>query len=445
MVASKSNRPAPRQAALPERFNLKNATIFGGASLIHQFLERVGIPRLLAEKLAPHEKASHSRYSLFAETLVLLIGRMLGLGRIADFSTVEQDPLLTRLLGLAKLPDVTILYKDLSRLAATPVHAGLQAVHNYVVDLTVGKEVLLDIDSTVETVYGQQQGAAVGYNPTKRGRASFHPQLCFDGLTRTLLDAELRPGNTASSTGLTATVKRVLDGVLAGRTVRLCRGDRGYGNEDFMHLLEQRSIDFILKVTGTKPLRAWADGLSYDQIGTTPLGDILEVASGMYRAGDWSRARRIVVVRERAKVRPEGQLLDLPVIAEEQFLSTTLDWDEEDIFHSYNQRCTSETTIRTLKEDWSLDAFSSARFAANAVDMLLKGIAYNLTLAMQQRLNPKDRSVVHTAETLRRMWFLLPAVVSSHAGTLLLRLPPEAEHGHYGQARRLLAGLPAMA
>jgi len=40
-------------------------------------------------------------------------------------------------------------------------------------------------------------------------------------------------------------------------------------------------------------------------------------------------------------------------------------------------------------------------------------MAYNLTLAMQQALNPKDRAIIHTAETIRRMWFLLPAVVAN--------------------------------
>ena len=431
-------------AALPEQFTLTNATPYGGAQLIWRFLDHIGLPARAAAALAPHEKAKHAKYSLVQEVLVFLIGRMLGLGRVFDFVELEQDPLLKFLFGLPKLPDVTILYKELVRFGRTSVRAALQPLHEYVAGLTLGSEVIIDIDSTVETVYGNQERSAVGYNPTKPGRASFHPQLCFDGLTRTLLDCELRPGNTTSSSGLVQTFTRVLDSPLvAGRHVRLVRGDRGYGNEDFMALLEERDLDFILKVRGTKPLRAWSDTLDYRPIGTTALGDVLEVASGLYRAGDWSRPRRMVVVRERAAVPVEGALLPLPAIGDEQFLGTSLDWDEEDVFHSYNQRCTSETTIRTLKEDWDLDAFSKNEFDANAADMLLKGMAYNLTLAMQQRLAPKDRAVVHTAATIRRWWFVLPAVVANHARYYFLRLPREAEHGHYGQASAALAALAA--
>jgi hypothetical protein len=38
-------------------------------------------------------------------------------------------------------------------------------------------KLILDWDSTVQTKYGHQEGAAVGYNPQKRGRRSFHPLL----------------------------------------------------------------------------------------------------------------------------------------------------------------------------------------------------------------------------------------------------------------------------
>ena len=431
-------------AALPEQFTWTNATPYGGAQLIWRFFDHIGLLARAAAALAPHEKAKHAKYSLVQEVLLFLIGRMLGLRRVSDFVELEQDPLLKFLFGLPKLPDVTILYKELVRLGRTCVRADLQPLHEYVAGLTLGSEVIIDIASTVETVDGNQERSAVGYNPTKLGRASFHPQLCFDGLTRTLLDCELRPGNTTSSGGLVQTFTRVLDSpLIAGRHVRLVRGDRGYGNEDFMALLEERDLDFILRVRGTRPPRAWSDSLEYRPIGTTELGDVLEVASGLYRAGDWSRTRRVVVVRERAEVPVQGAPPPLPAIADEQFLATSLDWDEEDIFHSHNQRCTSETTMRTLKEDWGLDAFSKDEFDANAADMLLKGMAYNLTLAMQQRLAPKDRAVVHTAATIRRWWFVLPAVVANHARYYFLRLPREAEQGHYGQARAALAALTA--
>ena len=34
--------------------------------------------------------------------------------------------------------------------------------------------VTLDLDSSVKTVYGNQEGANVGYNPHKKGKKSYH-------------------------------------------------------------------------------------------------------------------------------------------------------------------------------------------------------------------------------------------------------------------------------
>ena len=44
--------------------------------------------------------------------------------------------------------------------------------------------IILDLDSTVMTRYGTQEGVARGYNPAKRGRASHHPLMAFVADTR---------------------------------------------------------------------------------------------------------------------------------------------------------------------------------------------------------------------------------------------------------------------
>ena len=41
------------------------------------------------------------------------------------------------------------------------------------------RKITLDLDSHVICVYGNQQRAALGYNPKKKGRKSYHPLLCL--------------------------------------------------------------------------------------------------------------------------------------------------------------------------------------------------------------------------------------------------------------------------
>src|SRR5512139_1552729 len=62
-------------------------------------------------------------------------------------------------------------------------------------------------DSTVETVYGSQEGAEVGYNPQKRGRSSYHPQLCRERRTGLNLWSRLRPSNTVCATDFVSLLK----------------------------------------------------------------------------------------------------------------------------------------------------------------------------------------------------------------------------------------------
>jgi len=56
------------------------------------------------------------------------------------------------------------------------------------------------MDSTVLTVYGNQEGSAIGFNPHKQGRPSYHPLLCFEGHTRDYWHGYFRSGNTGSAT-----------------------------------------------------------------------------------------------------------------------------------------------------------------------------------------------------------------------------------------------------
>ena len=56
--------------------------------------------------------------------------------------------------------------------------------------------------SNVKTAYGKQQGVSVGYNPHKRGAASYHPLLAFCAETKEILQGWLRVGSAYTSNGV---------------------------------------------------------------------------------------------------------------------------------------------------------------------------------------------------------------------------------------------------
>src|SRR2546429_1379379 len=60
---------------------------------------------------------------------------------------------------------------------------------------------IFDLDSTVLTVFGHQEGAEVGYNPRYRGKRSYDPLLCVEANSSFLWDVELRRGDAGTWAG----------------------------------------------------------------------------------------------------------------------------------------------------------------------------------------------------------------------------------------------------
>ena len=430
----KHTSTATGSARVTEVFNLEGATPFGGSNLLIDYGTHLGLWDALRQALQPVEKRPNARFRLADTAAVLLVGRILGLERLSSFDLLEPDPLVCLKLGLPKLPDFTLLYRDLDRLGTAAARAALASVQDRIAQRILGGHVILDLDSTVETVYGHPEEAAVGYNPTKRGRASYHPLVAFDGRTRAALQACLRPGNAVSATDVLTFLEEVVAHLPAGRTVTALRADKGFQNEDLFAWCEARSIDYTIKLKVTRRLQAAMDHWDYQAIGEVD-GDILEVAAGTYQARGWSQPRRVIAIRKRMTGRLFAYAYDYQAIV------TTYDWHPEDIFHYYNQRCTMEVMIREAKAGFGIDAITSHHADANRADLLLKWMAYNLALAFQRDLGPGPTAPHRFIETVRRRLLQIPAVVVRHARQWTLRLAQRYEAGEYRAWRQRLEAL----
>lgn len=106
----------------------------------------------------------------------------------------------------------------------------------------------MDLDSTVITRYGDQEGSAKGYNPQKRGRNSHHPLIAFIGQTRMVANAWLRAGNTADSSNCKSFLEETYEEILKGKRVGLLRADSGFYTDEILSYLESRSQNYIIAV-----------------------------------------------------------------------------------------------------------------------------------------------------------------------------------------------------
>ena len=110
----------------------------------------------------------------------------------------------------------------------------------------------LDLDSTVMTRYGTQEGAVRGYNPAKRGRASHHPLMAFVADTRMIANCWLRPGNSSSANNVQAFLANTLPR-LGGNHVSLLRADSGFSDSAFLDHLEPQQMHYVIALRQNQP------------------------------------------------------------------------------------------------------------------------------------------------------------------------------------------------
>jgi len=124
----------------------------------------------------------------------LIEGYLLGMERTQHFEMLEHAALITQKPGVYKLPDYTILGKVLRKFTSEEHIAGLKAAGRKLIRKTLKNKrnnVVLDFNSTVETVYGKQEGAAAGYKPKKPGRLSFNSLEYFEASEALHIDGVL--------------------------------------------------------------------------------------------------------------------------------------------------------------------------------------------------------------------------------------------------------------
>ena len=144
-------------------------------------------------------------------TMAVIYPILLGLDRLENASLLRSDSTFHYLTGLPSYPDPQSLRRFL--LHAPPefreqLHRFNDRLLQHFIHWPEHRSrLILDLDSTVVTAFGQQEGAEVGYNPRYRGKRSYDPLLCLEANSSFVWDTELRPGNAgtwAGSTGLLA-------------------------------------------------------------------------------------------------------------------------------------------------------------------------------------------------------------------------------------------------
>jgi hypothetical protein len=426
-------RRSPRNLRIA--FNHKGLTHFGGVYFFHEFLRVMQFRDFLARHLR-YPRRNH-RYSTSQMILALVYPIVLGLDRLETASFLRSNGTFQYLTGIESFPDAQTLRRFLLQ-APVRLWEQLHGVNDRLLQNFIHlpdhrSRLILDLDSTVVTTFGHQDGAAVGYNPRYRGKRSYNPLLCIEANSSYLWDAELRAGNAGTWDGSV----ELLDTSFANvppdiREIR-ARADAGFAFNPVLDALESQAAPYAVVARLTRSFRNLLLGLRYE-----PVNRDWEMAEFEHRSHGWRKARRFVVAR-RCLPDEEGQptLFTLGRYVYRAWV-TDLPLTPAGVWHFYDGRAAMERRIRELREDFALPKIPTRSFAANALYLEIIRLAYNLVTAFQRTcLEPNWQSF--TLPKLRFNLFLLPGEITRPQNRPVLRLKdsPFVER----TAHQILAGI----
>lgn len=265
---------------------------------------------------------------------------------------------------------------------------------------------ILDCDATVKLLYGHQDGAEIGYNPTKPGRPSHTIHTYWIANVRLVLDAEVQNGKAHAAKHSLPRLRSVLEALPPEKRPRLVRGDNAFGNEPVMAQMEEIDQGYLFKLRqspGVKRLieRQWS------RQDWTNVGQGFDAVEAMLKLSGWSRVRRVVVMRravkdtlvaeqkavgKRAKRQQSLQFADpvQPVkLWEYAVLVTNSDYELEAIGQLYRDRADCENGFDELKNQWGWGGYTTqdlerCNLSARAVALIYNWWSWYVRLAHPQ-------------------------------------------------------------
>ena len=395
-------------------------THFGGVYFFHEFLRVLQFRNFLATHL--NYPRRNNRYHLSQMILALVYPIVLGLDRLETASFLRSNGTFQYLTGLPSFPDPQTLRRFLLH-APDPFWEQVHRLNDRLLQTFIHlpsrrSRLIFDLDSTVVTVFGKQEDAAVGYNPRYRGKRSYDPLLCVEANSSYLWDAELRPGNAGTWDGSIEMLDTCFANVPPDIRELRVRADAGFGFNPVFVALEAQPAQYAVVARLTQVFKRLLPGLSYQ-----PVNRKWEMAEFEHRPHGWPRARRFVVARRFIQAAEAETTLFAMGRCIYRAWVTNLSLTPAGIWHFYDGRAAMETRIRELRDDFALRKIPTASFAANALYLEIVRLAYNLVTAFQRNcLEDPWQSL--TLQRLRYKLFLIPGELTRPQNRPVLRLRP---------------------
>jgi hypothetical protein len=406
---------------------------FGGLLALIRFLDVIEFEAVFEgsyQKPAREPKLGHYRM-VVGKVLLLFIG----FNRLWHFSYIRFDSVVSGFFRVVCLPVASTFWRYVDSLGINQSQSVLRVmgvVRERVWQLggISHKRIHADVDTTVETLYGEQPGGRKGHNTAHRGKKGYRPLLCFIQETREYLVGKLRSGETVSGkecAAFIAMIKRYVPGCV--KQIEL-RADGEFLSWEAVTALLKEGLAFIIGNKVCKPVFAVAGWYRPWK------RELAEYSSCMYQPLGWEVACRFVAMRIPKQSGADYE--QLPLFEDDWYtyriFCTSLPGKAHEVIAAYDPRADVENLVGEAKRE-GLAAIPSAKFKNNYAYFQLVLLAYNLwrymkILAQESSTDGTQRTTApegltgimdNTIRIARLKLLFIAAKVAAHANQVTVK------------------------
>src|SRR3972149_6737249 len=409
---------------------------FGGLLGLVKFMELIQFKEIFAGLYTPPTRTPDmGHYTMVCGFIMLLF---IGFNRVWHFLYIQTDSMLCSIFQVVKLPFVTTYWRYVDSLGINQGKSLLEVMSAlrervwHICEIEY-RRIHIDIDTTVETIYGKQEGGRKGHNTKNRGKKGFRPVLSFIQETREYFVGKLRKGETIGGeevAELIRSFKKYLPGCV--KEVIL-RGDGEFIGWESVKAAYEEGYEFIFGNKGCNPP---FDSSKWYKVRK---GDEAEYNECIYQPMGWDRACCFVAMRIPKEEREDGGSVQLTLIEDAkytyQIFVTSLNKKTHKVIAEYDKRADCENLIGEAKRE-GLAAIPSSKFANNYAYFQIVMLAYNIwrsfkMLATQGLLEEKEQTaevkpqekcetkeiIDNTIRIARLKLLFIAAKITSHSNT----------------------------
>ena len=381
----------------------RKLTSYAGLVIIQALIARLGLKAKLHKCFAPLRK--HAIYGPASIVMLVLLLIMLGFRRLRDLDYCRDDPMLARVAGLAKIPDVATVSRNLAKCDDASIDKMRETALREPVLERLQEEafarITVDFDGSIQSTGGHAEGTAIGFNPRKKGARSYYPLYCTIAQTDQFFDFHHRPGNVHDSNGADDFMgacfwqlgQRLPDVQLETRL------DSAFFNELAFLTLEEHHVKFSCSVPFERfpeLKQRIEDCEQWDRI-----DDTLSSFETDWKPKKWDEQYRLIFLRKKKPVRTKGPLqLDLFIPTDYEYDYTVIATNKttlaKNVVKFHHGRGSQEKLFGEAKQHAALDVVAGKRRSTNRVFTLTCMLAHNLSRELQMASTPVQRATLPT-------------------------------------------------